>query len=82
MVLGHFKIHAYKLFIAKTRWLTEVFNISLKKCENLRKYVSWKVEIWHIYQQQSYQQLSGRSALDHDFMIKIKSVFKHFLLKK
>ena len=45
------KIHAYKLFIEKIRWLTEIFNISLKKCKNLRKYVSWKVEIWHTYQQ-------------------------------
>ena len=24
------KIHAYKLFIAKTRWPTEIFNISLR----------------------------------------------------
>ena len=78
------KIHAYKLFIVKTRWLTEIFNISLKKCKNLRKYMfhgKLKSGIHINNNLINYGQEDQHWIWKcHDFMIRMKSVFKHFLL--
>ena len=78
------KIYSYKLFIAKTRWLTEIFNISPRNVKIFANMFHRKLKSG-IYINNN---LINNCQEDqrwiwkcHDLMIKIKSVFKHFLSK-
>ena len=79
------KINAYKLFIAKTRWLTEIFNVSLRDVKRFTNIFHGKlksgiyININLINNCQEDQHWIWKC---HDFMIRIILVFKHFLLGK